>query len=159
MHYTSYLIGILYGIFLVYKLYPICSEAYFAEELKIPSFNKVYTFLLESSVAFIFTLGFVMMTPQLYINYKLKSVDHLPWKTLIYRFISTIIDDIFVFMISVPWLHRVFCFRDGILPLNIDIIFVLYIIQRRMYKVDSKRIALSSTSIDLSKIKEHEKTE
>jgi len=31
--------------------------------------------------------GFIRMTPQLYINYKLKSVDHLPWRTLIYRFI------------------------------------------------------------------------
>lgn len=62
---------------------------------------------------FIFVLGFVMMTPQLYINYKLKSVDHLPWKTLIYRFISTIIDDIFVFMIELPWLQRMFSFRDG----------------------------------------------
>lgn len=29
--------------------------------------------------------GFVLMTPQLYINYKLKSVDHLPWRALIYR--------------------------------------------------------------------------
>lgn len=27
-----------------------------------------------------------MMTPQLFINYKLKSVEYLPWKALIYRF-------------------------------------------------------------------------
>lgn len=53
------------------------------------------------------------MTPQLYINYKLKSVDHLPWKTLIYRFIATIIDDIFVFMVDVPAMTRAFSFRDG----------------------------------------------
>jgi hypothetical protein len=62
---------------------------------------------------FILVFGFVMMTPQLYINYKLKSVDHLPWKTLIYRFIYSIIDDIFVFMIDLPWLQRMFSFRDG----------------------------------------------
>ena len=113
MHYTSYLIAILYSIFLIYKFYPICYDLFLTQELKIPSFRRAYSFMLESSVAFIFTLGFVMMTPQLYINYKLKSVDHLPWRTLVYRFISTIIDDIFVFMVSVPWLQRVFCFRDG----------------------------------------------
>lgn len=80
-----------------------------------PTVRKVYMFLLESSVLFILVFGFVMMTPQLYINYKLKSVDHLPWKTLIYRFIYTIIDDIFVFMIDLPWLQRMFSFRDGII--------------------------------------------
>ena len=27
----------------------------------------------------------VMMTPQLFLNYKYKSVDHLPWRALLYR--------------------------------------------------------------------------
>jgi hypothetical protein len=102
---------------------------------------------------FIFVLGFVMMTPQLYINYKLKSVDHLPWKTLIYRFISTIIDDIFVFLIDLPYLQRMFSFRDGTLFFNLDVIFVIYIIQRRIYHVDKNRIALASGSIDMNKLK------
>jgi hypothetical protein len=53
------------------------------------------------------------MTPQLYINYKLKSVDHLPWRTLIYRFLNTIIDDLFAFLVTMPWLKRLACFRDG----------------------------------------------
>lgn len=79
----------------------------------MPSLHTVYLFVLENAVFFIFIFGFVMMTPQLYLNYKLKSVEHLPWKTLIYRFISTIIDDIFVFMIDIPWLQRMFSFRDG----------------------------------------------
>lgn len=79
---------------------------------------------------FIFVLGFVMMTPQLYINYKLKSVDHLPWKTLIYRFISTIIDDIFVFMIDLPWLQRMFSFRDGNLCAIIQMLFLLLILYK-----------------------------
>ena len=33
-----------------------------------------------SLVGFVYAFGFVMMTPQLYINYKLKSVAHIPWK-------------------------------------------------------------------------------
>lgn len=82
-------------------------------DIVLPKFSVAYTFILESFFGFILVFGFVMITPQLYINYKLKSVDHLPWKTLIYRFISTIIDDIFVFMISLPWMQRAFSFRDG----------------------------------------------
>lgn len=117
MHYTTYLVAGLYAVFMIYKLYgPFMKEYdYYLknEELLYPSLRQVYSFFLESSVGFIFIFGFVMMTPQLYINYKLKSVDHLPWKTLIYRFIATIIDDIFVFMVDVPAMTRAFSFRDG----------------------------------------------
>lgn len=103
---------------------------------------------------FILVFGFVMMTPQLYINYKLKSVDHLPWKTLIYRFIYTIIDDIFVFMIDLPWLQRMFSFRDGkLLFISIDVIFICYLIQRRIYRVDKNRLATATGSIDLTQVK------
>ena len=51
------------------------------------------------------------MTPQLYINYKLKSVGHLPWRMLAYRFFATFIDDVFAFLIHMPMLHRVSCLR------------------------------------------------
>jgi hypothetical protein len=85
---------------------------------------------------FILVFGFVMMTPQLYINYKLKSVDHLPWKTLIYRFIYTIIDDIFVFMIDLPWLQRMFSFRDGK--------FFIYIYRCYFYMLFNTKKNLSS---------------
>lgn len=30
---------------------------------------------------------------QLYINYKLKSVSHLPWRTMVYKALNTFIDD------------------------------------------------------------------
>lgn len=53
------------------------------------------------------------MMPQLYINYKLKSVAHMPWKNMVYRFLNTIIDDLFAFIITMPWLKRLSCFRDG----------------------------------------------
>ena len=74
------------------------------------------------------------MTPQLYINYKLKSVEHLPWRTMIYKFLNTIIDDLFAFVITMPWLKRLSCFRDGniflillTLLFSIDIIFLIYL--------------------------------
>lgn len=80
------------------------------------------------------------MTPQLYINYKLKSVAHLPWRTMIYRFLNTIIDDLAAFIITMPWLRRLSCFRD-------DVIFLIYIYQRHIYKVDLKRTVFISVRL------------
>lgn len=54
-----------------------------------------------------------MMCPQLFINYKLKSVAHMPWRQMTYKFLNTIIDDLFAFVIKMPLLHRLSVFRDG----------------------------------------------
>ena len=54
-----------------------------------------------------------MRTPQLFINYKLKSVAHLPWRMMTYKALNTFIDDIFAFVIKMPTLYRLGCFRDG----------------------------------------------
>jgi phosphate/sulfate permease len=72
-----------------------------------------YSWILSSLVGFIYTFGFIMMTPQLFINYKLKSVAHMPWKTFMYKALNTFIDDLFAFIIHMPTLHRLACFRDG----------------------------------------------
>lgn len=48
---------------------------------------------------------------QLYLNYKLKSVAHLPWRQMTYKFLNTIIDDLFAFVIKMPTLHRLSVFR------------------------------------------------
>ena len=73
------------------------------------------------------------MTPQLFINYKLKSVAHLPWRMLSYKFTSTFIDDIFAFVIKMPMLYRIGCLRD-------DVIFLIYLYQRYKYRVDHSRV-------------------
>ncbi len=43
---------------------------------------------------------------QLYLNYKLKSVAHLPWRQMTYKFLNTIVDDLGAFVIKMPTLHR-----------------------------------------------------
>lgn len=91
-----------------------------------------YSFVLNTLVGCIYTFGFINMTPQLYINYRLKSVEHMPSKALFYRFLNTIIDDLFSFIITMPTLHRLSCFRD-------DVIFVIYLYQRWIYRVDKSR--------------------
>ncbi len=69
---------------------------------------------------------------QLYINWKLKSVAHLPWRQMTYKFLNTIIDDLFAFVIKMPLLHRLSVFRD-------DLVFAVYIYQRWAYRIDRKR--------------------
>merc|ERR1712187_722777 len=80
----------------------------------------------------VYTFGFIMMTPQLYINYKLKSVEHLPWRALTYKAMNTFVDDIAALLIDMPMMHRLSCFRD-------DIIFFVYLYQRWKYRVDKAR--------------------
>merc|ERR1712187_247753 len=53
-----------------------------------------YAWLLESLVALVYGGGFIVMTPQLFINYRLKSVAHLPWKFFMYKALNTFIDDL-----------------------------------------------------------------
>ena len=73
------------------------------------------------------------MTPQLFINYRLKSVAHLPWKFFMYKALNTFIDDLFAFIIKMPTLHRMSCFRD-------DIVFAVFLYQRYVYRVDMSRV-------------------
>lgn len=60
-----------------------------------------------------FPTGFITMTPQLFINYKMKSVAHLPWRMLTYKALNTFIDDLFAFVIKMPMMYRIGCLRDG----------------------------------------------
>ena len=94
--------------------------------------KSLYSYCLNTLVGCIYTFGFINMTPQLYINYRLQSVEHMPSKALFYRFLNTIIDDLFSFIITMPTMHRISCFRD-------DIIFIIYLYQRWAYRVDKSR--------------------
>lgn len=92
-----------------------------------------YSFVLNMLYGFLLTFGFIMMTPQLFINYKMKSVAHLPWRMMTYKFLNTFIDDIFAFVIKMPTMYRLGCFRD-------DIVFFIFLYQRWIYKVDASRV-------------------
>lgn len=91
-----------------------------------------YALFLNFTASCVYSLGFVLMTPQVFINYKHKTVAFLPWRKFIYRAINTFIDDLFAFIIKMPTMHRLSCFRD-------DIVFIIYLIQRWQYPVDKSR--------------------
>uniref|UniRef100_A0A2K5DCF2 Lipid scramblase CLPTM1L n=1 Tax=Aotus nancymaae TaxID=37293 RepID=A0A2K5DCF2_AOTNA len=81
----------------------------------------------------VYAFGFLFMLPQLFVNYKLKSVAHLPWKAFTYKAFNTFIDDVFAFIITMPTSHRLACFRD-------DVVFLVYLYQRWLYPVDKRRV-------------------
>ncbi|TFL05805.1 cleft lip and palate transmembrane protein 1-domain-containing protein [Pterulicium gracile] len=81
-----------------------------------------YSFVISTLTSFVYMFGFAQLVPQLIINYKLKSVSHMPMKSMIYKSLSTVVDDLFAFCIKMPWLHRLSCFRD-------DIVFCIFLYQ------------------------------
>lgn len=121
-----------------------------------------YSFVLNMLYGYLLTFGFIMMTPQLFINYKMKSVAHLPWRMMSYKFLNTFIDDIFAFVIKMPTMYRLGCFRDGMYNIIVDgkslitlifymiiilcdisstdIVFFIFLYQRWIYKVDVTRV-------------------
>lgn len=109
-----------------------CVGGYALYTLKYQTHRSWYSWILSSLVGAVYTFGFVLMCPQLYLNYKLKSVAHLPWRQMTYKFLNTIIDDLFAFVIKMPTLHRLAVFRD-------DVVFAVYLYQRWIYRVDATR--------------------
>jgi len=91
-----------------------------------------YSWLVTSASSGVYAFGFVLMTPQLFLNYKMKSVAHLPWRVLVYKSLNTFIDDLFSFIIRMPTMARISCFRD-------DVVFFIYLYQRWLYPVDASR--------------------
>ena len=72
-----------------------------------------YAMLLTTAVQTVYLMGFIVMTPQLFINYKKKSVAALPWRMLFYRTLNTFIDDLFAFVIKMPTMHRCVAYDSG----------------------------------------------
>ena len=104
-------IGIIY---LIYRIYYYKS-------------SSLFMFVIEYIFFLLSIFGFILLTPQIYLNYKLQSVEHLPLKAFIFKFLNTIIDDLFAFAVKTPTLYRIFCFKD-------DVIFVIYLYQMWIYR-------------------------
>jgi hypothetical protein len=118
--------------YLSWALFPILG-GYSIYSLMYLEHKGWYSWVLNMLYGFLLTFGFIMMTPQLFINFKLKSVAHLPWRMMSYKFVNTFIDDIFAFVIKMPMLYRLGCLRD-------DVIFFIFLYQRWIYKTDHTRI-------------------
>jgi hypothetical protein len=119
---VRYLLRLLLPVVIAYSAYTMLYEKH----------KSWRSWVLSSAVGIVYTFGFVMMTPQLFINYKLKSVAHLPWRQLTYKALNTFIDDLFAFIIKMPTMHRLACLRD-------DVVFLIFLYQWWIYPVDKTR--------------------
>jgi len=107
--------------------------AYAVYSLVYETHKSWYSFVIETLVGSVYAYGFLMMVPSLYINYRLKSVAHMPSKAMTYKFLNTFIDDLFAFTIRMPTLHRLATLRD-------DVIFFIWLYQKYKYRVDYSRV-------------------
>ena len=118
-----YLYIVAVPLLLAYAVYSVVYETH----------KSWYSFVIETLVGSVYAYGFLMMVPSLYINYRLKSVAHMPSKAMTYKFLNTFIDDLFAFTIRMPTLHRIATLRD-------DVIFFIWLYQKYKYKVDYTRV-------------------
>ncbi|KAL2083899.1 hypothetical protein ACEWY4_019417 [Coilia grayii] len=107
---------------LSYLLCPLCVSGvtYSCLYLKNKSW---YSWFINSLVTGVYAFGFLSGFPQLYVNYKLKSVEHLQSSIYMYKGVSTFLNDILGTVLTVPT-HPLACFRD-------DVTFLLHLYQRR----------------------------
>jgi len=122
--------------YLSWVLYPLCIGGAIYSLLYTPH-KSWYSWTIQTMVNGVYAFGFLFMLPQLFLNYKLKSVAHLPWRAFMYKAFNTFIDDLFAFIITMPTAHRVACFRD-------DVVFLIYLYQRYLYPVDPNRVDTST---------------
>ena len=121
--YMLFPIGVIY---LGYRVY------YYSDNIIKNNWKSFVIFIIEYIYFLLNVFGFILLTPQIYLNYKLKSVEHLPMKAMTYKFLNTIIDDLYAFAVKSPLLYRIFCFRD-------DVIFVIYIYQIFKYRKNNRK--------------------
>jgi hypothetical protein len=124
MKFLMMLMAPCFSIYFLYKAYYLQPESSMAFEL--------YQLLISSAMNFVAATEFVRLTPQLYLNYKLKSVPAIPWRTLSYKFVDAIIDDIANYAMGSPTMIL-------IMHLNDDFAFLVLIFQRWLYREDSNR--------------------
>lgn len=127
MEYDSTAVG--YCSYLLCPMLAILS----AYNLKTTVYASWWSWCISSLVDFVYLFGFISMVPQLYINYKLKSVAHLPIRAFMFKLFNTFIDDVFVLLMKMPLKHRLMALRD-------DVIFLGFLYQWWIYPSDKSRV-------------------
>jgi len=117
--------------YLGFVLYPlVIGSALYAKQFYY--YKSWYSWIISNLANAVYTFGFISLCPQLYINYRLKSVAHLPWKVFVYKIFNTFVDDVFAFIIEMPLKHKIMTLRD-------DVVFVVFLYQAYIYRIDSSR--------------------
>ena len=95
-------------------------------------YRSAWSWFIGNAANAVYAVGFCGMCPQLYINYRLKSVAHLPVRMFVYKMFNTFVDDVFAFLVEMPLKHRLMTLRD-------DVVFAAFLYQSYIYRVDKTR--------------------
>jgi len=98
-------------------------------------YKSFWSWLISSMADFAYSFGFINMMPQIFINYKLKSVAYMPWRVLMYKFFKTFIDDVLAFFI----LHEHMSEKHRWMTLRDDFVFLILMCQWLTYGADRAR--------------------
>lgn len=112
------------------------------------AYKSWYSWTISNLANAVYTFGFICLCPQLYINYRLKSVAHMPWKVFVYKIFNTFIDDVFAFLIEMPMKHKIMTLRD-------DVVFLIFLIQAYIYRVDKTRANEFGYAYEMGETKEN----
>ena len=96
-------------------------------------YTSAWSWLISAAADFAYAFGFVNMTPQIFVNYKLKSVAHMPWRVMVYKVFF--IDDVFAFVLMADHMsskHKLMTLRD-------DVVFLAFLFQLWCYPLDKTR--------------------
>jgi hypothetical protein len=119
-----YLAMVLYPLVLMMAIYSLIHSSY----------KSWWSWFISSLADASYTFGFINMFPQVFINYKLKSVAHMPWNVMMYKGFNTFVDDMVAFggLFPMPLKHRLMTLRD-------DLVFMIFLYQLYIYPVDRAR--------------------
>jgi hypothetical protein len=95
---------------------------YAVHSLYFRTHASMRAYILDALMMFVYTLGFITLTPQLFLNYRLQSVEAMPIKVFLYRTLNTVVDDLFAWVMPMPTLTRIAAFRD-------DLVFIVLLWQ------------------------------
>jgi hypothetical protein len=106
--------------------------AYAVYQLIYSKHVSYWSYLVHCTAGAFYAFDFLLMLPQLYVNYRLKTVAGMSRSALAYKFMNTIIDDLYTFLTDLPLMYKISCFRD-------DVVFVIWAFQCCIYPVDPTR--------------------
>jgi hypothetical protein len=118
----TYLYWALTPMIIIYALY----------QLKYGKYTGLRSYVIHCASGAVYSFGFLAMFPQLFVNYKLKTVAGMSRAAFGYKFFSTFIDDLYTFLTDLPLMYKIACFRD-------DVIFAIWLVQCCMYPIDPTR--------------------
>jgi hypothetical protein len=106
--------------------------AYSGYQLVYEKHKSAWSYLIDCAASTVYAFEFLLLLPQLYVNYRLKTVAGMSRAALAYKFLNTFIDDLYTFLSDLPLFYKVACFRD-------DVVFVVWVFQCCLYPVDPTR--------------------